>query len=303
MNNLVRTPLRHLRRGLLKSLARVGYCSKPSFLIIGAQKSGTSALFSMLGQHPQLVAPRNKEPTFFNDKEVRGGIQYGCFADYHAQFPLPFRLSGGRITFEATPEYLVFPECVQRIHDYNPAMKLIALLRDPVARAYSGWNMYRTFANSPVENYRLLTERRTFEEAIAAELQLIEQGRSTSPWNYLRTGMYAEHLRRYFQVFPRDSMLILEHAEFLEAPDRCLAEVCRFLGIDDTFAFRVVRALVSNYESPIPEGAARVLRSFFQPLNSDLFQLLNREFAWGEMRGDSLGSPKKPAGGTPRTNA
>lgn len=279
-----RTMLRRILLWSKRGVAQLGYYSKPSFLIIGAQKAGTTALFSMLDQHPQIVAPRNKEPAFFYGKEVGGGIKYGDFPAYHAQFPLPYRLSGGKMTFEATPEYLIFPECVQRIHNYNPAMKLIVLLRDPVARAYSGWNMFRNFAHSPVENFRLLAESRTFEDAVAEEIKLIEQGRNTRPWNYVRTGMYAEHLRRYFQVFPRDSMQILDHADFLDAPDRCMAEICRFLGIDDTIAFRPRRVHVSDYENPIEGGVARELRAFYRPLNADLFHLLNRDFAWENAR-------------------
>lgn len=264
-----------------RKVAQWGYYSNPSFLIIGAQKAGTSALFSMLDQHPQIVAPRNKEPAFFHDKEAGGGTKYGDFPAYHAMFPPPHRMVGGRMTYEATPEYLIFPECPKRIHDYDPNLKLIAILRDPVARAYSSWNMFRNYTNSLNPVYRLLTESRTFEDAIAEEIRLIEQGRNMRPWNYVRTGMYAEHLRRYFQYFSRDALLILDHAALLHAPDQCLATTCRFLGIDDTFAFHQKRVHVSAYESPIPEGAADILRAFYRPLNADLCRLLNREFAWG----------------------
>ena len=280
MKSRIQSSLRHPRRWLKKELARRGYCSKPSFLIIGAQKAGTSALFSMLGQHPQLVAPRDKEPAFFHDREFSAGIAYGDFPAYHALFPPPHRLRRGKMTFEATPEYLIFPECPQRIRAYDPRMKLVAILRDPVARAYSGWNMFRNFANSPDAAQRALAERRPFAEAIATELELIEQGRSTRPWNYASTGMYAEHLQRYFRYFPRDAMLILDHAELLRNPAASLAATCRFLGIDDAFAFRPKLEHVSAYESAIPADAARRLRAFFRPLNARLFALLNREFAW-----------------------
>lgn len=273
--------LRRFHRWGKRNVAQLGYYSRPSFLIIGAQKAGTTALFAMLDQHPQLVAPRDKELAFFHDKEKETGTKHGDFPAYHARFPPPYRLLHGKMTFEATPEYLIFPECAQRIHDYDPDMKLIVLLRDPVARAYSGWNMFRNFANSLNPVYRLLAESRTFEDAIAEEIKLIEQGRSTRPWNYVRTGMYAEHLRRYFQFFSRDALLILDHAALLHAPDQSLATACRFLGIDDTFAFRQRRAHVAAYESPIPEGAADTLRTFYRPLNADLCRLLNREFAWG----------------------
>ena len=278
---MVKPLLKYLCRCPKRNLVRLGYYAKPSFLIIGAQKAGTSALFSILGQHPQIVAPRSKELAFFYDTEIINGHQYGDFLTYHSQFPLPYRLIPGKMTFEATPDYLIFPECPKRIYDYAPDMKLIAILRDPIARAYSGWNMFRGFANSPHATYRSIAESRLFEDAITAEIKLIEQGKSTRPWNYVRTGMYAEHLQRYFQYFSQDAMLILDHADFLRAPDTCLAATCRFLGIDDTFKFNIRFVHVSSYESPIPQEAANILRSFYQPLNASLFKLLKREFEWG----------------------
>jgi hypothetical protein len=102
----------------------------------------------------------------------------------------------------------------------------------------------------------------------------------TRPWNYVSTGMYVEHLQRYFQYFSQDAVLVLDHAHLLRAPDMCLAAVCKFLGIDDAFQFEIIFKHVSRYESSIPEDAADLLRSFYQPLNASLFQLLNREFDW-----------------------
>jgi len=260
---------------------RLGYYSKPSFVIIGAQKAGTSALFSILGQHPQIVVPHGKELAFFYDTQLIDGIKYGDFLTYHSMFPLPHRLASGKMTFEATPEYLIYPESPKRIYDYASDMKLIAILRDPIARAYSGWNMFRRLANSPHAAHRSIAESRTFEDAITAEIKLIEQGKSTRPWNYVRTGMYVEHLQRYFQYFSQDAMLVLDHADFLRTPDTCLAATCQFLGIDDTFKFNIRFENVSSYESPIPQEAANILRSFYQPLNASLCRLLQREFEWG----------------------
>jgi hypothetical protein len=273
--------LPYLYRRMKRQLVRLGYYSKPSFLIIGAQKAGTSGLFSTLDQHPQIVAPRRKELNYFHDSEFKADMKYSDLLAYHSQFPLPCRLASGKITFEATPEYLIFPECPQRIHEYNPKMKFIAILRDPIERAYSAWNMYRGFADSASAQYKALADHRTFEEAITEEIRFIEQGLRLRPWSYVRTGMYVEHLHRYFQHFAQDAMLILDYADFLRAPDSCLAATCRFLGIDDTFKFRLKFANVSKYESRVSSEAVNILRSFYQPLNASLFELLKREFEWG----------------------
>ena len=237
-------------------------------------------MFSILSQHPQIVAPCIKEPGFFYDREIVDGVKYGDFAAYHSIFPLPFRMLPGKITFEANPEYLIYPECPQRIYDYAPGMKLIVILRDPIARAYSCWNMFRKFAISPNHKLRALAENRPFEDAITAEIRWIEQGERTRPWNYVRTGMYVEHLQRYFQYFPRNSMLISDYADFLHTPEPCLAAVCQFLGIDSAFKFRIVHKNVSSYESKISQKAVNILLSFYKPLNESLSRLLAREFKW-----------------------
>jgi hypothetical protein len=270
---------------LRKRLAYLGYYSKPSFIIIGAQKAGTSALFSMLGQHPQITAPRNEEMDFFNGLRIKFIVRklgkYGDFLTYHSMFPLPYRLGAGKITFEATPNYLCRPECLQRIYNYSPDMLLIAILRDPVARAYSAWNMYRRFATSPNADYRKLTEYRTFEDVVREQMKVIEHtGWSSSPCTYVGRGVYVEQLQRYFRYFPRDACLILDHHDLLHTPEACLAQLCHFLKIDDTFKFDVIHRNVSTYESDIPKAAADMLRSFYAPHNESLFQLLGREFKW-----------------------
>jgi hypothetical protein len=176
------TILRQGRRGL----GWLGYHSRPSFIIIGAQKAGSTAMFTMLGQHPQIVAPKYKELDFFNGL----GIQYGDFLTYHSMFPLPYRLTSGKITYQGTPNYLHSPDCPQRIYDYAPDMKLIAVFRDPVARAYSSWTMYRRFANSATSPNKHLAEYKSFEEAIVEELELLEKGSSRGPGHYVKRGMY-----------------------------------------------------------------------------------------------------------------
>ena len=137
--NLFKPKIKRLVTWTKKELARLGYYSRPAFIIIGAQKSGTSALHSMLRQHPQIMVPGEKELHFFDD----GLIRYGDFSTYHSSFPLPFQLSPNKITGEASPSYLYHPDCPKRIYNYSPGMLLVAVLREPVSRAYSGWNMYK----------------------------------------------------------------------------------------------------------------------------------------------------------------
>lgn len=265
---------------LRRSLAQLGYHTRPSFLIIGAQKAGTSALYAMLGQHPQIVTVAAKELGFFSG---RSG-QYTNSTAYHSVFPLPHRLTAGKITGEATPEYLFFPECPQRIYEYASDMKLIAILREPVARAFSGWNMYRRFSQSYYPPYRELVEHRAFTTALMDEMTAIEQSGTyhnpqSAPYHYVGRGMYAPQLRGYFHHFRRDNLLVLGHHDLLHNSESCLSVVCQFLELD-SFNFQVERKNVSRYESAIPETAVRLLQDFYAPHNNALFQLLGKELDW-----------------------
>lgn len=166
-NGFIRRSFRAAKQRLRRTLIEHGYCVRPRFLIIGAQKAGTTSLFDYLSHHPYLVPSRQKEVCFFSNDEL---YQKGE-AWYHSHFPMPYRVLKGSLAYEATPEYLFYPQCPERIFQYNAGMKLIIILRDPVERAYSAWNMYRRFQKDPV-NFRL-AEFRNFEQAVSDELELI----------------------------------------------------------------------------------------------------------------------------------
>ncbi|MCR5877530.1 sulfotransferase domain-containing protein [Phenylobacterium sp. J367] len=106
------------------------------FIIAGVQKGGTTALFDYLSDEPRIALPRVKEVHFFDDEgQDWAQPDYGA---YHAHWDAP---PDGRPRGEATPIYVYWPNSLERIAAYNPAMKLIVLLRDPVQRAWSHWRM------------------------------------------------------------------------------------------------------------------------------------------------------------------
>lgn len=275
---MIRKSLTRWRKRVRRAAARAGYHSKPSFLILGAQKAGTTALYAQLVQHPQVVPPRRKELHFFVDD---GAIPYGDFAAYHARFPRPDQLFPGKTTFEATPSYLYHPECPPRIHAYRPDIRLIAVLRDPVARAYSAWNMFHRRLDSPDEERRSRADPRSFEEAVDAEIERFERNEPPRDRRaYLRRGIYVRQIRRYLKYFPRSSFVFLEHRELLEHPRAALEKTCRAIGVAPDFPFEVVKRNVSEYRAPIPKAAAKRLRDLYRPFNEELFALLDRRFAW-----------------------
>ena len=119
---------------------------KPSFLIIGAQKSGTSALHHYLSQHQDILSPLKKELHYFDNRQLNP------ISDYLKQFPKNY--FSRKISFESTPRYLYFPGTAKKISSFNPKMKFIILIRNPAKRAYSAWNMYKQISkNNKLVNY------------------------------------------------------------------------------------------------------------------------------------------------------
>lgn len=189
-----------------------------SFLVAGVQKGGTTALFDYLGDFPDIALSQVKEVHFFDDESQDWARpDYGA---YHARFPE----AAGRPCGEATPIYTYWPQSLERVAAYNPAMRLILVLRDPVQRAWSHWRM---------------------EYARGAETQpfawCIRQGRQrlfeAEPWghhreySYVERGFYGEQVAGALELFPREQVLILRSEDLRAAPGPALADVRNFLGL------------------------------------------------------------------------
>lgn len=282
-------------RRLRSAGAALGWGQGPAFLIVGAQKAGTSALFDYLSRHPDLVPSVEKETYFFNPEAVVGWrphphhavldrvLQEGfdpvsdsALSWYHSLFPLGNRRG---LRFEATPGYLYFEHSPRRIRAYRPEMKLIVLLRDPVERAYSAWNMMRSFTEPP---YVELREERPFAEAVEHEISRLGIDPQTVGTDYVRRGIYHEQLKRLFGEFSREQVHILESTELRERRLPTLQAICRFLGVPPFLEplKELQPVLVGNYAERIPADARELLARFYAPQNEALFELLGRRFDW-----------------------
>lgn len=192
---------------------------KVGFLIAGAQKSGTSALDAYLREHPELCFPREKELHFF-DKDRLFAAEPIDYTPYHAQFDArpPQHLLG-----ESTPAYLYWPGAIERIARYNPAMRFILLLRNPITRAFSHWNYERLVHREPL----------AFLEAVHA---YPERQRTMTPgrakrFAYIDRGFYTGQLKRLWTHFPVAQTLIFKNEQLLDEPAAVLARSAEFLGI------------------------------------------------------------------------
>jgi hypothetical protein len=217
-------PERHRASGVAE---RVGVL--PTFLVIGAQKSATTSVIHYLGGHPDAYTLRD-EVHFFDQNYDRG-------IDWYRQ-----RFAGGeeaRAVGESTPEYMYFEEVPARMARHLPAARLVAILRNPVDRAYSHYWHNRTRSMEPLG----------FEEALEREEERLSRGDpvSRSRYSYLDRGRYIQQLQRVREHFPGE----LLHVELFEDLERdrtgVVRSLYRFLGLE---------------EGIIPEGIDRARNRF-----------------------------------------
>lgn len=252
----------------------------PSFLIIGAQKSGTTSLHSYLTLHPCICGPERKEVHFF-DVNWRKGIRW-----YRSHFPKVEELGTEGITGEATPEYLFYPAIPERVFRAIPDVRLIVLLRNPVDRAYSHYqHAVRGIGGVGRESV-------SFEEAVTlARRSLIGSGGELLPdpdrdsfdggyRSYLARGIYVRQLERWFRYFDRDRFLVLDSQELFDKPEETTQRTVAWLGLEPQ-TLGPLAAHNAGGPYPVLDGAIRKeLNAFFKPYNEALFTLLGRTFDW-----------------------
>ena len=213
----------------------------PNFLIIGAAKSGTTALYRYLRQHPQIFFSPVKEPKFFAydgaPPDYRGPIGDDQrpreivteLSDYEALFA---GATDQTAIGEASTLYLYHPRAPERIRQHLPGAKLIAVLRHPADRAWSDFLSHTVIGGDGREP---LTD---FAEALRAEPERIRQN-----WwplcHYQARGFYHSQLRRYYDRFPRDQIRVYLYEDFQADPAGLCRTIFRFLGVDDSVRLEV----------------------------------------------------------------
>ena len=248
----------------------------PSFLIVGAQRSGTTSLHRTLRGHSRIEAGRVKEVNFFNNE---GSYRWRHLHPYARNFPIRDRNNQGKLFFEATPQYLYHLKAAERIRAFDPKMKMIVLLREPAARALSAWTMYHHHYGADINPH--LRDPRSFAECVREGVAQFESANALTDYRgYIGRGLYARQLRRYFKVFDRQQVLVLEHKELMESHEEVVGRILDFLEISSESlpAFRDHRSLVEPKSAELEE--LEVLRKFFKPHNEALFEMLGCDFGW-----------------------
>lgn len=216
----------------------------PDFFIIGAAKSGTTSLYHYLRQHPSIYMPWVKEPNYFAYKDGKFNLigPFGkevilqtvyskTITDYSAYLQLFQDAKSFQVIGEASVRYLYYSHAPARIAEVIPHAKIIAVLRNPIDRAFSHFRMNRKMQIEPCED---------FEKALDLERSRITEGWGWD-WHYMRVGRYGEQIARFLNHFNKDQLFVCTYEDFASNTKEVCAQIAGFLGVDSHFAFDVTR--------------------------------------------------------------
>lgn len=269
---------------------------EPKVFVIGAQKGGTTSLYMYLSMHPDLARSNRKEINFFNcDIYWDLGLRR-----YKKEFPFDLPGNSARWTMDISPGYMLDSDKVaHRIQLVYPDAKIIALLREPVQRAYSAWIMYRglyrknsnwyielqTRCNGQAVAEREVRRSRTFgKDFIADCLDDLDAAsrRARIEMPIIEFGLYEKQLAEFYKRFPTNQILVLEAEEFWAKPVVALRTIEGFLGIrhHDWTQENLAPHFQGDYEQKLPSQNMAELNELYVAANAGLAKLTGRSFFW-----------------------
>jgi Sulfotransferase family len=259
----------------------------PDFFVVGAPKAGTSALHSALDRHPELFMSKVKEPKYFmcdGPPPRRGGPgdahSYREWIWERSRYEALFDGATPRMLWgESTPFYLASVDALSRIEASVPHAKLIAVLRDPIDRAYSNW------AHMWADGLETIPD---FLSACAEEEGRIDAGWAPI-WRYKSTGLYGKQIQDLYKLFPREQVYLLRYKNLVDNPTEVINGICRFLGVSEDLVYELPASNVGSYV-PV-SGPNQVIRasirggawvgSFFPP---KVWRRVSVPFLWALQR-------------------
>jgi len=244
------------RRYRVSGLAYGGHVlqMRVNFLIAGTQKGGTSALDLYLREQPQICMADHKEVHFFDrDRYFPEGT--GPDYSFYHQFFSP--RAPDRVVGECTPVYMYWRDAPRRIWQYNPDMKLIFILRNPIFRAFSHWNMQRQKTRDLLPFWLAI---RTESERCRDVLPL-----QSKVFSYIDRGLYFQQLQRCWAHFPKTQTLVLRCEELKTSPRDALNKVCSFLGVEMLDVVQEKDVNSRPYVNSMAKSDWLYLRGIFEP--------------------------------------
>lgn len=265
---------------------------KVNFIIAGSQKCGTTALFDFLTKHPKVIGSTPKEVDFFNyNLQYDKGVKF-----YHSHFKekLLFSSIRGYNYVEASPSYMNdgdIENTGRRMYDYNKKIKIIILVRNPIDRAFSAWNMYRNLYNREgntkwwfdwVEKRNgfkfdaLKREEKEFEDFysfVNNEIEAIEMNRKIE-CSILEQGHYHNGIKAFKEFFG-SNVLVMKNEDLKSNSTLGLNQIASFLKLSniDWSMFEGVQVRMGQYQFKIDDKSKDLLTSFYKESNTKLFEL------------------------------
>lgn len=259
----------------------------PDYLVIGTKRGGTTSMAKWLLEHPDVSplfpARETRKGTYYFDVNYERGENW-----YKSHFPTRAAMKAkakkaGRpvLVGEATPYYLHSANAAKRAYEAAPDAKIVALLRDPVDRAFSHWT----------ERTRNNVETLSFEDALAAEPERLdgEEARMLADpsyvsfahqhFSYIDQGRYARGLKRWFEAYPRDQILVIRSEDMYEDPAKIFGETLDFLGLE-SYEPKAFSAWNMKPKDPVAPAATALLKSALADDILELEELLGRKMQW-----------------------
>jgi hypothetical protein len=246
----------------------------PGFLIVGAQRCGTTSMYRALAEHPSIRKAVLHKGVHYFDMNYDRGLGW-----YRAHFPLSLR--GSALTFESSPYYLFHPLAAERIAADLPGVRLIVLVRDPVERAYSAYTHERArgFETEPFERAIELEPSRLSGEAARMIADPEYLSHSHQHHAYVTRGQYVEQLARLERLFGRDRVHVVDSGDFFTKPEPVYDAVLKFLGLPLT-GYPQFDQHNARPRPPIGESLAARLDTHFLPYDEQLTAWLPDRPSW-----------------------
>ena len=254
----------------------------PDFLIVGAMKSGTSALYTYLSRHPNILKPIKKDIHYFDNNFDRDISWYSSYFSSKAAKERLQKNGTPALTFEAGTYYIYHPLAPQRLFDLLPSAKIIMTLRNPVKRAVSHY----------LHNIDAEREKLSLDQAIHAEegrLSGEEEKLINDPkyysfehenFSYLGRGVYIDQIKRWYELFPEENIMIFSFEELFQDVDKMFLRISEFLEIPQVSLPEYPVVGDRKKKISVDDSTIAYMKEYFHKPNQDLFAFLGRDLGW-----------------------